>query len=38
VTDDLAWSVRDKLVKANLDLPEDLLENLPADSDFEPEA
>jgi hypothetical protein len=38
VTDDLAWSVRDKLVKANLDLPEDLLENLPADSDLEPEA
>lgn len=38
VTDDLAWSVRDKLAKANLDLPEDLLEDLPADSDLESEA
>ena len=35
VIDDLAWSVRDKLVKANLDLAEDLLEDLPADSGLE---
>jgi hypothetical protein len=38
VTDDLAWSVRDKLVKANLDLPEDFLEDLPADSGLTSEA
>lgn len=38
VTGDLAWSVRDKLVEANLDLPEDLPEDLSADSGLESEA
>jgi hypothetical protein len=31
MTDDLAWSVRDTLAKADLDLPDDILENLPPD-------
>ena len=33
VTDDLAWSVRDALEKAGLDLPEEALEGLSLDSD-----
>ena len=32
--DFVAWSVRDKLVKANLDLTEELLEEVPADLDL----
>jgi hypothetical protein len=32
VTDDLAWSVRDALSKAGLNLPDDLLEDLSPDS------
>jgi hypothetical protein len=33
VTDDLAWSVRDTLAKAGVDLPDDLLEDLSLDSE-----
>jgi hypothetical protein len=32
VTDDLAWSVRDALSKAGLNLPDDFLEDLSPDS------
>lgn len=33
VTDDLAWSVRDTLTKAGLNLPDEVLEDLSPDSD-----
>ena len=33
VTDDLAWSVRDTLTKAGIDLPDEVLEDLSPDSD-----
>jgi len=31
ITDDLAWSVRNALAKADLDLPDDIVESLPPD-------
>ncbi|MDA8185000.1 MAG: hypothetical protein M0035_11355 [Actinomycetota bacterium] len=33
VTDDLAWSVRDTLVEADVDLPDDMLEDPSPDSE-----
>jgi hypothetical protein len=33
VTDDLAWYVRDTVAKAGVDLPDDMLEDLPHDRD-----
>ena len=33
VTDDLAWSVRDTLAKAGVDLPDDMLEDMSTDRD-----
>ncbi|MGH9043603.1 MAG: hypothetical protein ACRDVP_01980, partial [Acidimicrobiales bacterium] len=33
VTDDLAWTVRDALSKAGLDLPDEVLEDLSSNSD-----
>jgi hypothetical protein len=33
VTDDLAWYVRDALAKAGVELPDDMLEDLPHDRD-----
>ena len=33
VTDDLAWSVRDALAKAGVNLPDDMLEEMSTDRD-----